>query len=124
MKKKRSFFGIERILPYLHIYRRELIGIAVASALGSLIDIGVPLFQRYALDRFVTRQDMHTLPVFIALYLGAILAAAVFNYVSCIWGMKVEVCVERDLRDAAFNHLQTLSFSYFNQNSVGTSTPA
>jgi ATP-binding cassette subfamily B protein len=27
--------------------------------------------------------------------------------------------VDRDLRNAAFNHLQTLSFSYFNQNSVG-----
>ena len=27
--------------------------------------------------------------------------------------------VGRDIRNAAFNHLQTLSFSYFNQNSVG-----
>ena len=27
--------------------------------------------------------------------------------------------VDRDLRNAAFNHLQTLSFSYFNRNSVG-----
>ena len=27
--------------------------------------------------------------------------------------------VGRDLKRASFNHLQTLSFSYFNQNSVG-----
>ena len=27
--------------------------------------------------------------------------------------------VDRDLRNASFNHLQTLSFSYFNQNNVG-----
>ncbi|MDR9824736.1 ABC transporter transmembrane domain-containing protein, partial [Vibrio sp. FNV 38] len=32
---------------------------------------------------------------------------------------STEVRVNRDLRAAAFNHLQTLSFSYFNQNSVG-----
>ena len=117
--KKRTFFGIETILPYLRAFRREIVGIALASALGSLIDIGVPLFQRYALDRYVAEGQLRTLPVFAAVYLGAILLAAVFNYVACIWGMKVEVGVERDLRDAAFSHLQTLSFSYFNQNSVG-----
>ena len=119
MKKKRTFFGIGTILPYLKRYRAEFIGIALASALGSLIDIGVPLFQRYALNRFVALGSMKGMPVFAAIYLGAILAAAGFNYISCIWGMKVEVGVERDLRDAAFSHLQTLSFSYFNQNSVG-----
>ena len=119
MKKRHSFFGIRTILPYLRSYRAELIGIVVTTVFGSLLDVGVPLFQRYALDRFVAEQDMHTLPIFLALYLGAILVAAGFNYVACIWGMKVEVGVDRDLRDAAFNHLQTLSFSYFNQNSVG-----
>ncbi len=119
MGEKHTFFGVRTILPYLRPFRRELVGLVIASCLGSLIDIGVPLFQRYALDRFVAGGDMHTLPAFIAVYLGAILAAAGFNYVSCLWGMKVEVGVERDLRDAAFSHLQTLSFSYFNQNSVG-----
>ena len=117
--KKTSFFGLGRILPYLKPYRRAIAGLVIASALGSFIDIGVPLFQRYALDRFVTRQELGTLPAFIAIYLGAILLAAGFNYISCIWGMKVEVGVDRDLRNAAFSHLQTLSFSYFNQNSVG-----
>ena len=119
MEKKRTFFGIERILPYLKSYRGELVGMILFSAVGSLIDIGVPLFQRYALDRFVAGQDLHTLPWFVAAYLGVILGAAGCNYISCIWGMKVEVGVERDLRSAAFSHLQTLSFSYFNQNSVG-----
>ena len=119
MKKEHTFFGIRTILPYLAPFRLELLGIAVASSLGSLIDIGVPLFQRYALDRFVTGGDLRTMPAFIALYLGAILVAAGFNYISCLWGMKVEVGIDRDLRNAAFSHLQTLSFSYFNQNSVG-----
>ena len=33
--------------------------------------------------------------------------------------MKIEVGVDMDLRNEAFSHLQTLSFSYYNQNSVG-----
>ena len=32
---------------------------------------------------------------------------------------RIEMNVSRDMRRASFNHLQTLSFSYFNQNSVG-----
>ncbi len=119
MKKRSSFFGLRTILPFLRSFRPEIVGLVLASACGSLIDTAVPLFQRYALNRFVTEGTARNLPLFAAVYLGAILLAAGFNYIACIWGMKVEVGVERDLRDAAFSHLQTLSFSYFNQNSVG-----
>ncbi len=116
---KLRFFGIPLLFPYLKQYRREIIGMVAASAAGSLIDIAVPLFQRYALNRFVSGGDLQTLPVFAAVYFLAILTAAVFNYAACIWSMKVEVGMDMDLRNAAFSHLQTLSFSYFNQNSVG-----
>ena len=117
--KRTRFFGIPQILPFLRRYRLELSGIIVFSALGSLIDIAVPVFQRYALNQFVGEGKMDTLPAFIGIYVAVILSAAVFNYISCIWGMKVEVGVNMDLRNAAFSHIQTLSFSYFNQNSVG-----
>ena len=116
---KKETFGIRNLLPYLRKYRAELIGMLVTCALGSVIDIGVPLFQRYALDRFVAEQNLKTMPVFAAVYFAVILFAAAVNYISGIWGMKIEVGVDRDLRNAAFSHLQTLSFSYFNQNSVG-----
>ena len=117
--KQTRFFGIPHLFPFLRRYRRELVGIILFSALGSLIDIAVPVFQRYALNRFVGEGDLRTLPVFVGIYLAAILIAASFNYISCFWGMKVEVGVDMDLRNAAFAHVQTLSFSYFNQNSVG-----
>lgn len=117
--KKHTFFGIRCILPYLRRFRAEIIGLVLASICGSMIDIAVPLFQRYALNHFVAGRDLHGIPAFAAVYAGAIILAAVFNYIACYWGMKVEVGVDRELRDAAFAHLQTLSFSYFNQNSVG-----
>ena len=41
------------------------------------------------------------------------------NFVSTTWAGKIEMSVNRDLRNASFNHLQELSFSYFNQNNVG-----
>ena len=118
-KQQHTFFGLRLIWPFLKKYRGELFGMIAVSALGSLIDTGVPLFQRWALDRFVGEGTTQGLLPFALIYLGLILFAALMNYISCMWGMKVEVCLDRDLRGAAFEHLQTLSFSYFNQNSVG-----
>ena len=116
---KKSNYGLRSMLPYLRNYRAELVGMILTSGFGSIIDIAVPLFQRYALDRFISRSNLRELPVFALIYFAVILLAAALNYIACIWGMKIEVGIDRDLRNAAFSHLQTLSFSYFNQNSVG-----
>ncbi len=100
-------------------WKRQIFFMILMSAIGSLMDIAVPLFQRYALNRFISEGDLSTLPTFALIYFAAIVAAACANYAACIMGMEVEVGVDRDLRNRAFSHLQTLSFSYFNQNSVG-----
>ncbi|MBR1457506.1 MAG: ABC transporter ATP-binding protein [Oscillospiraceae bacterium] len=113
------FFGLGRVWPYMRAYRAPLWIMLVTSCLGSAVDIGVPVFQRYALDHFVAQKTLDTLPGFLAVYLLVLLGSAVLNYISGYYGMKIEVGVDKDLRDAAFSHLQTLSFSYFNQNSVG-----
>ena len=113
------FFGIPRILPYVKKYKKTLLAMLVCGLVGSGMDIALPLFQRYALNHFISLNTLDTLPWFIIIYVSAILFAAATNYVACKGAMTTEVSVNRDLRSAAFNHLQTLSFSYFNQNSVG-----
>ena len=116
---KVRFFGIGRILGRLQSYKLPLLIMLLTSAAGSVVDIGVPVFQRYALNRFVGLGTLQGLPVYLLVYMGVILLSAVLNYISCIYGMKIEVGVDMDLRNEAFSHLQTLSFSYYNQNSVG-----
>ena len=113
------FFGIPRLAPYMKKYRRILLAMIVCGLLGSVMDIGLPLLQRYALNHFIAGNTLDTMPVYIVIYVLGILFASVMNFVACNGAMSTEVRVNRDLRNAAFNHLQTLSFSYFNQNSVG-----
>ena len=117
--KHLPFFGIGKILPYLKNYKRSLVIMILGSLMGSGVDIGVPIFQRYALNHFVGGGTLDTLPLFIVLYFSVIVAAALLNYAAAYQGMSIEVGIDKDLRNAAFSHLQTLSFSYFNQNSVG-----
>ena len=85
----------------------------------SVIDVSYPLFGRYALDHFVAGKTLEGMPVFIVLYLLVLAFQSVINDRTMVDSGTVEMSIDRDLRNKAFNHLQTLSFSYFNRNSVG-----
>ena len=113
------FFGIPRLKPFLMPYMRTIIFMLILGFLSSLIDAAYPLFNRYALDHFVGGSTLDGLPAFIGLYAGILVFQVIINYKSTYDCGRIEITIDRDLRNASFNHLQTLSFSYFNQNSVG-----
>lgn len=113
------FFGIGKIFPFIKPYGKVLLVMAFWGLVTSLIDVGITLFQRYAVNHFVELKTLDTLPWFIIAYIVAICMSSLSTFISCTRAMAVEVRINRDLRSAAFTHLQTLSFSYFNQNSVG-----
>ncbi len=116
---KTRFFGLPLLFPYLKKYRGTIIFMVSLAILCSLIDAVYPLFTRYALDHFVAEGRTDGLIGLVLLYLLVLALQVVINYRSMLDAGKVEMSVDRDLRSAAFDHLQTLSFSYFNNNSVG-----
>ncbi len=113
------FFGVPRLFPFLRPYRWRIAFMILLGGLSSVIDALYPLFNRYALDHFIADRTLTGIGVFIALYVCLVLAQAAVNFKSTSDCGSLEVTVNKDLRNAAFNHLQTLSFSYYNQNSVG-----
>jgi ATP-binding cassette subfamily B protein len=116
---KLKFFGIPKLIPFLKPYKKRLILMAILGVVSSCIDIIVPLFQRYAIDNYVVTGILDTLPFFIGLYvltLGSQVACSVFSMYNASY---VEMNIGHDMKQTCFDHLQTLSFSYFNQNSVG-----
>ena len=118
-QKHLKYFGIPKILPFLTHVRGQILMMVTLAFISSLVDITIPQFQRYALDTFVGKGTMDTIVSFVIAYVAVILLAAVINYISCAQATIVEMKVNRELRQTGFKHLQTLSFSYFNQNSVG-----
>ncbi len=117
--KKIRFFGIGRIIPYVKNFKREFVIMIVFSIIASGIEITFPQFHRYALDSFVGKGTLSHLGEFVVMYALAILLAGLFNYYANTTAAITEVRVHQKLRDVGFVHLQTLSFAYFNQNSVG-----
>ena len=117
--KHMKFFGIGRILPFLKPLRKLIFIMIFFGLMGSATDIILPQFQRYALDHFVGLGVLDTVIPFVILYILTILVASGSNYISCSLATIIEMRVNKQLRQTGFTHLQTLSFSYFNQNSVG-----
>ena len=117
--KHLKFFGIGKILPFLKKVRKLIAIMIFCGLCGSAVDIILPLFQRYALNHYIGGKVFDTIVVFILLYLVTILFAGITNYIAATLATIIEMRVDRELRQTGFDHLQTLSFSYFNQNSVG-----
>ncbi len=113
------WFGIPRLVPYMRPYGRLIRIMVLMGLYGSAMDAVIPLFQQYAIDHFIADSVLDGLWVFIGLYVLVIATQVASNYISAFGACKIELWVGRDLKRESFNHLQTLSFSYFNQNSVG-----
>ena len=113
------FFGLPKVFKYIKKYRAWIITMVICGVLASVGDIAIPFFQRYALNHLEDGVFMATLVPFILLYLLTLLGKIATDFTSSFLSGRVELSVLRDLRKLSFDHLQTLSFSYFNQNSVG-----
>ncbi|MBQ6239787.1 MAG: ABC transporter ATP-binding protein [Firmicutes bacterium] len=116
---KLPYFGIPKLLPFLKPYRVKIISMMLMGVLTSAMDIVWPLFTQYAINHYVADSTLQGLPVFILLYVLCLGFQVVMSYISCSYAGQIEMYVGRDLKRESFNHLQNLSFSYFNQNSVG-----
>ncbi len=116
---KLRFFGLPKLLPYMKPYRVRLIVMICCGFTESVIQSLYPLFNRYALNHFVGERTLEGMPLYILSYILLVLVQAVIAFFSAYLCGRMEMHMDRDLRNAAFGHLQTLSFSYFNQNAVG-----
>ena len=116
---KLPLFGIPKLFPYIKHYGPKIIFMIILGVLSSLADSVFPIFNRYAIDNFVGRKTLEGLTVFIVLYLIVLVLQVIDNFICTYICGQIELSVDRDLRNAAFSHLQTLSFAYFNQNNVG-----
>lgn len=119
MNKKRKFFGLADLYPYISQYIRTIVVMSILGVLSSVADSVYPLFNRYALNHYIGEKTLDTLGFFIGLYVLILILQVIDNFISSYLCSKVELDIGRDLKNDTFNHLQTLSFSYFNTHNVG-----
>ena len=113
------FFGIPKMIPLVKRFRKQVAIISISAFISGILDLLGPLFNRYALNHYVTESTLDTLPVFIVLYVLMLALIGITAYINIKVQIATEVTMNRDMRNDAFTHLQELSFDYYSQNSVG-----
>lgn len=109
----------KRLAPFLKPYRGKLLLNLFLMAVSAVFDMLLPLFQKYAIDHFITPGVLHGLGIFGAAYAAVIISQTVGVVIFSRLSMDLEMGLGRDMKNACFTHLQFLSLSYYNQNSVG-----
>lgn len=109
----------KRLLPFLKPYRWLMLLLILTNIIISVVDVLLPLFQRYAVDHFIEERSLAGFHTFIAGYVVVIVLQVLSFVFYTLSAMKMEMHMGRDLKKACFVHLQTLSFSYYNVTPVG-----
>lgn len=101
--------------PYLKLF---ILDLSCAFLIAS-IDLTFPLITRQFINDIIPNGRLRIFYIFIIALLVLAVIRAVLNYIIDYWGHIVGTRMERDMRRDLFEHLQTLSFDYFDNIKTG-----
>lgn len=108
-----------RILAQARPHWPRLVGFLVAISLASLVDSYFTYLSKLIIDEGIVAENQARLVQLLVRYGGIMVVQAglvfTFIYLAGVLGERIRY----DLRRQMFNHLQTLSFSYFDRTPVG-----
>ncbi|MBS5282276.1 MAG: ABC transporter ATP-binding protein [Clostridiales bacterium] len=108
-----------KMIPFFKPHRKYFAITMGLNVFLAAVDVGVPLFQSYAIDHFISKGTLEGIRWFALIYIGVIGLQSASVYWSVHAATVIEMNVGKDLKWAQFKHLQTLSFSYYNTTPVG-----
>ncbi len=108
-----------KMLPFFKPYKKYFAITLGLNIFLAGVDVLTPLFQSYAIDHFIVPDTLDGIYTFAFVYISMIVMQTISVYWSVHAATTIEMCVGKDLKWAQFEHLQTLSFPYYNTTPVG-----
>lgn len=109
----------KNLFKYLVPFKKNFAVLASYMIALAVVDAGIPLLTKYAIDYYITGNTLNGLPYFIAIYATIIIGISIIVYLFIKEAGKIETGVTYSLREKGFKKLQELSFSYFDKTAVG-----
>ncbi|MCK8778398.1 ABC transporter ATP-binding protein/permease [Rhizobium sp. NTR19] len=110
---------LRRFFSYYASYKSLFFLDFGCAVLAGLLELGFPLAVKYFVDDLLPAQEWGWIAAASALLLVVYVVntglMAVVNY----WGHALGISIETDMRRQAFDHIQKLSFRYFDNNRTG-----
>lgn len=110
---------IHNFLHYYKPYKSILYGVVIGSLVAALLDLVFPMLVRQILNEVLPQKNtdrlLHDTGILFILYLGNYGLLYLVNYYGHLMSAKIENYMRRDL----FEHLQQMSFKYFDNAKTG-----
>jgi ATP-binding cassette subfamily B protein len=120
IEKARDVRGaLRRLLAKLQRYWLALAIVLVMVAASTLLGLVGPYLMGVAVDKFIAANDLAGLGRIVLLMLGSYLGSWVAQAIQGVIAARISQRVMRDMRRELFDHLQTLSLSFFDRRQPG-----
>ena len=116
---KSSFAVWAGMWPFFKPYRAQMARITSLMLVAAMVDVLIPLYQKYVIDHFIVPRTTEGIVPVALVGVVAMLASMAAVMIFTRAAIRVEMGFARDLKKACFDHLQTLSLSYYNTTPVG-----
>lgn len=120
--KTRDFYkqGIFKIFlsyfrPHMGLFMLDM----ACALLIALVDLAFPYVSRLCLYELIPDSRYAAFFAVVGVLVAAYLMRSLFQYIVTYWGHTFGIMVEADIRRDLFEHLQTLSLSFFDKNRTG-----
>lgn len=111
---------LKRFIKYYKPHRKLFALDMICSFLLSACDLFYPMITRSMLNDYIPNKKLRVLIVWGVILLVIYLIKMGFKYFIQYYGHVVGVRMQADMRKEAFDHLEKLPFSYFDNNKTGS----
>ena len=108
-----------RFLAYYAPHKRLLALDFGCAALAGVLELGFPMAVRAFIDHLLPGQDVPLIMLAILVLLALYLTNAALTVIVTYWGHVLGIAIETELRRRAFDHLQKLSFRFYDEQKTG-----
>ena len=120
--KKQSKFHRSDLAVFFSFFKphRGLLALDMSCAVAvAVIDLAFPYTTRISMQTLLPEKLYTTFFVVMAAMFCAYILKGFMYYLITVLGHRMGVYIEADMRHAVFNHMQKLSFSFFDRNRTG-----
>ncbi|MCA1291824.1 ABC transporter ATP-binding protein/permease [Paenibacillus sp. alder61] len=110
---------LRRFFTYYRPYKKLFILDFTCAVVAGLLELGFPVAVNHFVDELLPGKNWTLILWASAALLGVYLLNTVLNYIVTYWGHMLGVNIETNMRKKMFDHLQKLSFRFYDNHKTG-----
>lgn len=114
-----TFSLVRRFFAYYRPHRRLFLLDFTCAVLSGVLELAFPVMAGLFVDRLLPGHDWRKIVLAVAGLLAIYVLNSLLMIVVTYWGHKLGISIETEMRRRSFDHLQKLSFRFYDNNKTG-----